>query len=231
MFELQRLSGRRGHDSCNPIGADRHQDLPAYDPCTSHFSAVEFFKDCPWLNIPEHRKAEITIEPLHSQRGLLGGAPEKMSKLAALAAKRRQREIPRPASEEEPGAAESYVPRLKRLAITSTSKGSPDSDSGVEPAADGPSSLRGDSTVTEESKRTAEAPDPEDTSSTSIVASPELRAQPSAFASIMTSRILEDQVSLSSHTLPSQSAIVPFNFAEPSPDDVVTRAQSAKGRA
>lgn len=57
--------------------------------------ARDFFHDCPWLCIPPKRKADIKIEPLYQRCGLLGGSPAnaqppKMSKLAALAAKRRE---------------------------------------------------------------------------------------------------------------------------------------------
>lgn len=62
---------------------------------TPHFSAADFFRDSPWLNVPAHRKADILIEPLYPRLGLLGGAPEsggKVSKLAALAAARKKKE-------------------------------------------------------------------------------------------------------------------------------------------
>lgn len=63
--------------------------------CHTPISARDFFSDCPWFGVPPHRKAEIRIEPLYPRRGLLGGSPSnanppKMSKLAALAAKRRE---------------------------------------------------------------------------------------------------------------------------------------------
>lgn len=64
-------------------------------PCKSQFSAREFFKDSPWLNVPADRRADILIEPLHPPLGLLGGASEgrgKTSKLAALAAARKKKE-------------------------------------------------------------------------------------------------------------------------------------------
>ncbi|OJD10113.1 translation elongation factor Tu, partial [Emergomyces pasteurianus Ep9510] len=57
------------------------------------FSAADFFKDSPWLNVPTYRKADILIEPLYAPLGLLGGAPEvsgKVSKLATLAARKRK---------------------------------------------------------------------------------------------------------------------------------------------
>ncbi|KAF7719833.1 Uncharacterized protein PECH_007781 [Penicillium ucsense] len=69
--------------------------FPAPIPDESSLSVTEFFRDCPWLNVSAHRKADILIQPLHPRLGLLGGAPEaggKMSKLAALAAARKKKE-------------------------------------------------------------------------------------------------------------------------------------------
>lgn len=68
---------------------------PSHSPSSAHFSAADFFRDSPWLNIPAHRKADIMIEPLYPRLGLLGGAPQgdgKVSKLAALAAARKKKE-------------------------------------------------------------------------------------------------------------------------------------------
>jgi elongation factor 1 alpha-like protein len=60
---------------------------------TTHrtFSASDFFRDAPWLNIPSCRHGEILIESLYPRGGLLGGsgAAPKVSKLAALAAARK----------------------------------------------------------------------------------------------------------------------------------------------
>lgn len=60
------------------------------------FSSGDFFKDCPWLDIPLRRRAEIVEERLRPRGGLLGGSSSnsihKVSKLAALAAARRKRE-------------------------------------------------------------------------------------------------------------------------------------------
>ena len=62
---------------------------------TVPFSAADFFRDAPWLNIPEGRRASILVESLYPPGHLLGGSstlssgPPK-SKLAALAAARRK---------------------------------------------------------------------------------------------------------------------------------------------
>lgn len=94
--------------------------------CATPFTAKEFFRDCPWLRIPADREAEILIEPLYPRLGLLGGSSSagdggKMSKLAALAAKRRQKEnekIGSPASPARETAAsdtDAYKTSLDRL--------------------------------------------------------------------------------------------------------------------
>lgn len=81
-------------------------------PSIAHFSAKDFFRDSPWLNVPMHRKADILVEPLYPGLGLLGGAPEaggKMSKLAALAAARKKKEgekTPSPAPTPEADSAQ-----------------------------------------------------------------------------------------------------------------------------
>lgn len=74
-------------------------------PCRASLSMEDFFKDAPWLNIPSHRQGEITIEPLYQPGRLLGGSPvgqnaPPKSKLAALAASRKKKEIPTSASKE-----------------------------------------------------------------------------------------------------------------------------------
>jgi elongation factor 1 alpha-like protein len=72
--------------------------LPIMDsaPCCAKYSAAEFFKDSPWLRIPEDRRGEILVEPLYPRGGLLGGSSSasgpKVSKLAALAAARKKKE-------------------------------------------------------------------------------------------------------------------------------------------
>ena len=65
-------------------------------PTCAKFSAAEFFRDSPWLRIPDARRGEILIKPLYPRGGLLGGSSTaggpKVSKLAALAAARKKKE-------------------------------------------------------------------------------------------------------------------------------------------
>ncbi|KAL9112100.1 MAG: hypothetical protein Q9227_003477 [Pyrenula ochraceoflavens] len=79
------------------------KEPPPMERYSPPFSAKEFFRDSPWLNIPQNRQANILIEPVRPQLGLLGGSgasgdKPKTSKLAALAAKRRQKENEKKAS-------------------------------------------------------------------------------------------------------------------------------------
>ena len=75
---------------------------PCYHALSAPFSAKDFFHDTPWLNVPPHRRGEILIEPLYPSAGLLGGSSSsgagKVSKLAALAAKRKQRDAEKKAA-------------------------------------------------------------------------------------------------------------------------------------
>lgn len=218
-------------------GADGQQELISPTVCSTPFSAAEFFKDCPWLSVPEHRRAVILIEPLYPRGRLLGGSSTggKPSKLAALAARRRQKENERSASNDTPAPSSEndYAARLRSLQInglasqqkpstTTTSKTSKDhiltDDLQVQPA-DKASTL-GSSTRQER--------EPEGL----IVPEPAVRAQPSAFASIMTSHDFDRRLQVSPNLLLPTPDLSKFAaFAEPSPDDVVSRAQNAKGRS
>ena len=88
--------------------------------CCARFSAAEFFKDSPWLHIPEDRRGEILIEPLYPRGGLLGGSSSvggpKVSKLAALAAARKKRENDNPGRSIDQNATNS-VALLDKLRV------------------------------------------------------------------------------------------------------------------
>ncbi|KIW14431.1 hypothetical protein PV08_07214 [Exophiala spinifera] len=237
---LARLESDRGGHECSDFryGADGEQELTNHTVCSTPFSAAEFFKDCPWLSVPEHRKAVILIEPLYPRGGLLGGSSGggKPSKLAALAAKRRQKENERSASNNipTPKSDNDYVARLRSLHIngpaaqqrpttTRTNESSKDhimtDDLQVQRPED--DSTLGSSTEHGQKSETPNVPEPV------------IRAPPSAFASIMTSHDFDER-----HLQVSPNLLLPAldlskfaAFAEPSPDDVVSRAQNAKGRS
>ncbi|KAK2786684.1 Hsp70 suppressor, GTPase facilitates ribosomal subunit dissociation [Onygenales sp. PD_12] len=224
--------------------------------CAEHFSVVDFFKDSPWLNVPAHRKAEILIEPLYPRLGLLGGAPEssgKVSKLAALAARKRKDQEKKGAGES--GAEASSAPSdgakvslLDRLAVNGKAQGAappktarlpirsgsrvpkPSSPAKVEEAV--PSE-----TASSATKRKATISEQPETRPSKL---PDLRAEPSSFAMVIVGAAAGVQNNSIQPRPISQDIDVmnffgvdrteAFTFTEPSPDDVVMNArESAKG--
>ncbi|CAG7930556.1 unnamed protein product [Penicillium olsonii] len=239
--------------------------FPAPPSTAAHFSAADFFRDCPWLNVPAHRKTDILIEPLYPRLGLLGGAPEaggKVSKLAALAAARKKKEGAAPeasatptsqsdrseASSPAPGGA---TPSLReRLAASGKPATKPTENSGslgraAKPIASStpPSAHKEPTTETKEPSATVvplptpqaadEEKEPERQESL-----PSIRATPSTFASTIVGTSAST-VAEPSHSPPGSTDLLkiygqnnaePFDFAAPSPDDVVLNAQNtAKG--
>lgn len=246
--------------------------FPAPDPPPmAHFSAADFFRDCPWLNVPSHRKADIMVEPLYPRLGLLGGAPEaggKPSKLAQLAAARKKKEAESAAAASRvPSGAQSQqqdssVPEPKaaplslseRLAKAKAAKSSEPSAGlaglrrPVKPSPSASQSSVRKSSETESEKAASisgserteqkEGPDREAESQPAI---PVIRAAPSNFASIIVGSPTGPTMAEPSHfdsngvdllKIYGQDHAEPFDFAGPSPDDVVLNAQNtAKGLA
>lgn len=223
-------------------------------PSPAHFSAAEFFRDSPWLNVPAHRKADILVEPLYPRLGLLGGGSEgggKVSKLAALAAARKKKEgdksTPAPAKEGLEAETRESLSLRERLAVAN-GKPKPaeahprDIGKGARP---GPIPQREPSEISkpEEPEQpeapvkppTKEEPEPSEQPKANI------RAPPSTFATIIVGDATRPQMaepsSLHSNVVDilkiyGQDHTEPFDFAGPSPDDVVSNAQSsAKGLA
>lgn len=204
----------------------------------AHFSAREFFRDSPWLNVPAHRKADILVEPLYPRLGLLGGASEgggggKVSKLAALAAARKKKEEGKasPGPEARNGAepAEKGLSLRERLATNGKPKQAERIERRPSPVVQ---------RVPEKPKEKPEGLKPKQPEETK----PEqpkidIHAPPSTFAAT----IVGDATRTEPSRLHSNSVDLlkiygqdtePFDFAGPSPDDVVANAQSsAKGLA
>lgn len=251
----------------------------------AHFSAAEFFRDSPWLNVPAHRKADILMEPLYLRMGLLGGAQDaaggKVSKLAALAAKRKQKEGEKekassgsstpattattPSGDSGPGTPSNEPTRgaplslRERLAAGSKPQKPSEGLSSLRSLGKGspaPSSL--EKKPSPDTTKSTPAPEPESITKTEpsavhkeppvqealIQAAKEkpksnIRAQPSGFASTIVGDSIRPQMTEPSHLhsntvdlmrIYGQNDAEPFDFAGPSPDDVVTNAQSsAKG--
>ncbi|OJJ45509.1 hypothetical protein ASPZODRAFT_119957 [Penicilliopsis zonata CBS 506.65] len=277
--EVQKQPPKKGTVSSYPLP-------PSWSSaCAVPFSAAEFFRDSPWLNVPEHRKADIIVEPLHPRLGLLGGAPEaggKVSKLAALAAARKKKEsekvaaspspVPTPKAEEQkpeevgdnnnPASAPSRS-LLERLSsshngrqlkpaegglggLRALGKGSrmggataPTKKSSLEKEAEIRAQTKPGS-VTQpakgEEKETA-VPQQQDEQQAPVV---NMMASPSTFATIIVGDATRPVAAAQSSHLKVQSVDVmdiygqdlteAFDFAGPSPDDLVLNAQSsAKG--
>jgi elongation factor 1 alpha-like protein len=210
-------------------------------------TAKSFFQDCPWLNVPSHRRAEILVKPVLPRFGLLGGSSTgegKMSKLAALAAKRRQKENEKrqdPAADTETVVGD-FVSSLRKL--RDTTRNDPDSPKGrsLQPLQDfGFSSPREHSQRRDSLKQILSSPKQEENNrrSENVDAREQsqfeedladLRAKPSSFAQTLTE--CQDQASffpLESSTFPNGPLVSPFDFTKPSPDDVVLKAQNCKG--
>ncbi|KAJ9653714.1 hypothetical protein H2198_007112 [Neophaeococcomyces mojaviensis] len=188
-------------------------------------SVKGFFDDCPWLQIPPHRKAEILVEPVHTVRGLLGGASKdpKMSKLAALAAKRRQKESAGPPAATKSSAdapQDEYAANLSKLSLSSDTakdRGKKAKEQGGLPAA----SNEDADEAGEENEPPAELGSIEEEP---VVA----RTQPSEFAVtfLNTPRTPYQTTTLSFNVLTGDNQA--FDFKDPSPDDIVYKAQTGR---
>jgi elongation factor 1 alpha-like protein len=216
-------------------------------------SAKGFFDDCPWFGIPPHRHANILIEPLYPRLGLLGGSPSseaggKMSKLAALAAKRRQKE-----NEKALAAGSDKLPPQEKQ----TSDFSGDRNHQLSPPDLLDKTFRKGGFETRQLDRindfhstssafsvggceslplSVEARAESTKAPTSLEPPAAIRAVPSPFAAAIIARnsstvdiesgLANDFASVMSF---SNTRAKPFDFADPSPDDVATKARSSKG--
>lgn len=231
----------------------------------AHFSAAEFFRDSPWLNVPAHRKADILVEPLYPRLGLLGGAPEngggKMSKLAALAAARKKKEGDKSPTPSSGGRSDTAQPSTGEGAPLSLRERLARNDKKTKSSESSPSlqslskeSRSGQSISPKKSPSEPKTPDlPAKTELGGSVEDVQIkgedkepptsnfRAPPSTFAVTIvgddTRPMMTEPSHLYTNTLDlikiyGQDFAEPFDFAGPSPDDVVLNAQSsAKGLA
>ena len=212
-------------------------------------TAKDFFWDSPWLNIPLHRRAEIRVEPVFSRLGLLGGSSTgegKMSKIAALAAKRRQKEkenekqkVAATNTTDLPGDTASSLSKL-RIATSHTlyphkehplsSRHNLQSTSRIDQTQEPPP--KGDALPPpreqRKDKRTEDSHQPNDAQSGANIA--DMQAKPSMFArTLMVSCDAAWPLSSRPPTLLPEPVISSFDFLKPSPDDVVLKAQNFKG--
>ncbi|RMJ28544.1 Elongation factor [Aspergillus sp. HF37] len=240
--------------------------IPPSSPA-AHFSAAEFFRDSPWLNVPPHRKADILVEPLYPRLGLLGGASEdgggggKVSKLAALAAARKKKEgdraspapaspVPKEGPAEAPAEVRASPLSLRERLSAASPKPKPaegaQSPRGVDKTAR-PGHPEPQKQPTPEPGKPRDQPDAQmkqpsrDEVITQASEQPKanIRAPPSTFAATIVGDSTRPQMAEPSclHSnaadllkIYGQDLTEPFDFAGPSPDDVVANAQSsAKG--
>ncbi|KAK3175119.1 hypothetical protein OEA41_002365 [Lepraria neglecta] len=215
--------------------------------------ATDFFKDSPWLNILKERCGEILIEPLYPRGGLLGGSSKQdgapKSKLAALAAARKKKENQ---ILEDGQNATSSVALLDKLGAKSrrSKADTRSSSSSLNPQ----SVPSGQPKNIQTRKYPIRKPQNEDVSpaepsaeaapaapgplpSSELEVKPEVTpaATPSVFARTIfgTPAKSHEPVFQSADSYVSQASEshTEFNFAGPSPDDIVTKAQNTKGSA
>lgn len=218
--------------------------------CTARFSITDFFSDSPWLNIPEERRGEILIERLYPQGGLLGGSSKPdgapKSKLAALAASRKKKENQR--AEDGQNATSSVAlldklsgkPRQLKPDSASTLSSSKTLSAITEQTVNEQprkyprrkskalESLQDDQPAKEASKKS------DSLASSAAEKKPEMTptAGPSIFArTIFGASAVSQQhdVQTSDRHMLGLDTHAEFDFAGPSPDDVVTKAQNTKG--
>ena len=216
-----------------------------------------FFNDAPWCNIPPDRQGEILIEPLYPPGRLMGGSSfqgdAKVSKLAALAAARRKKENARSTSD----TVTSSVALLDKLG-SKMSLETPN-EFAVAPKAGTVNSLSPVQADTPKTPRkypmrerdvlnsntTKDAINPLKRILSEKKKTPELLsvpiALPSAFARTVLGRSFERaptsgqtnsscDLVRSPHQFSFHVADAKMDaFAEPSPDDVVLKAQTSKG--
>ena len=217
--------------------------------CSVNFSVADFFSDSPWLNIPKHRLGEILVEPLFPRGGLLGGSSKgdsaPKSKLAALAAARKKKDDKRP--EDVQNFTSSVVlldklsskPREVKSSNASSSSLKPLSVAAEQTGHEQPSRYpRQKSKALEPPRHNQPAAEPlKDSDSlcsplTEIKSEITPTAQPSIFARTLFGAPTVSQqhgVRISDHYLVGPGTSAEFDFAGPSPDDIVTKAQNTKG--
>lgn len=218
-----RLGSDVPEDSPLPVPSDLHYPYP--DTSTS-LDMKEFWDDTPWLAVPAHRAALMIEIPLYPRGRLLGGAPKpkegKISKLAALAAKRRQAEAAKSGTGDEStkdsgsGASDDYTETLNQLRISH----SQNRRFSAEPA---PQDAEVDQT--DDLKMEGDHKEEAQIAEQKKEVAQDLRGTPSSFAKTLAS---VDSTSgfpgLSIEQLGLSAATLKFN--EPSPDDVISKAQN-----
>lgn len=210
---------------------------------------ANFFRDCPWLNIPEDRRGEILIEPRYSRGGLLGGSSKQdgtpKSKLAAIAAARKKENH---GLQDGQSAATSVAlldrlcskPREAKLFTELSSSIFTSQSANVEQTANVQPRKYSRRTAKDRTAPQAEQPAHESPKGLGSPTNTVFRDKPesaplggpSAFAQTIIGSIQisqkHDFQSLDRYTPRNPIIHTEYDFIGPSPDDIVTRAQSSK---
>ena len=216
-----------------------------------------FFNDAPWCNIPPGRQGEILIEPLYPPGRLVGGSSfqgdAKVSKLATIAAARRMKENARSGS----GTVTSSVALLDKLGNKMSLETPNELEMGPKAATVKPlNPVQADTSKTSRkyparergvlnSKTSEDAITPVESIISERKRDPETFfipiALPSAFARTILGPSFERAPTSGQADPPCDLVGSPYHFffdvadakmdafAEPSPDDVVLKAQTSKG--
>ncbi|KAI9734006.1 MAG: Hsp70 suppressor, GTPase facilitates ribosomal subunit dissociation [Cirrosporium novae-zelandiae] len=214
-------------------------------------STLDFFKDTPFLNVPPERLSRITIEPLCPRGGLLGGNPAssggKVSKLAALAAARK-RENAKLSSQAPASEKSSSVALLDKLVPRTTSQMEPERKptKGLTDLTNTPSQVHPSSRSYPIRQKRTPSPDKPPAKPEPVFARVQhedihdhreafdYRASPSDFAKALlgssrnTPNVLEGSDFVVCVQPIGEKPADLFDFADPSPDDIVLKAQNSK---
>ena len=230
-------------DTTPSIKCVAHRKLPSGADLES-ITFRSFFADSPWLNIPIHRQARISVEPLYPRGGLHGGSSKeapKPSKLAALAAARKKKASESLTSDPKP--SNNPVALLDKLGKSRIKENNSPRVSVEKVAADArqtPSILQ---LRRQPPRKDIQKSEPEEVPESLEPSLPAekpqddyqlARAAPSSFATTMLgpNRAETPASAIKAYYNPFQSscdmsAANSNPFAGPSPDDIVSNAQSA----
>lgn len=212
----------------------------ASSTCQAPIWVEIFFKDSPWLKVPRGRRADILIEPLFPRGGLLGGSLKQdggkpKSKLAALAAARKQKENQILESNQEQISSVALLDKLgaktRESAPTREAKPAPSEPSRRYPVRKQKSPDR--PPIQQAILETTSNSNLDDNEKASVPVLPPL-ATPSVFATTMFAFSMHDRGDFGLQPVqPFYSNRSDTNleaFADPSPDDIVLKAQSSASK-
>lgn len=213
----------------------------------------DFFRDSPWLSIPEDRRGDIIIKPFYPPGRLLGGSPSGQdgppkSKLAALAAARKKKENGNSTSKGT-NSSVALLDKLETKLQTTRIKYQPSQPHDAEmqmvstslgpPAKKYPSNKRQALEPGEMQNMNAKKPQPSPVPE--VQATPIIVPAPVACPSDFAQTLFGASAAPPSNPTSTQSSMFypaymqkdteNDPFAGPSPDDVVTKAQTSKGSA